>query len=218
MEYAPDDIATIPEHQTDSASRLVSLVGSRLCHDLVSPLGAIGNGVELLQMVKEETGESEPPEMQLIEQALQAARARINGFRVAFGSAASGQKISASDFAALVQDVCVSTELQINLQSDVAQPRADVKMVLLALMCMESALPWGARIRIRQEGRCWHLAAVAERTKQDLALWSCLNAQNGSKPNFVAAEVQFPLLRLIADELSRPLAWELTETGAEISF
>ncbi|WBU60975.1 histidine phosphotransferase family protein [Paracoccus albus] len=218
MEYAPDDIATIPEHQTDSTIRLVSLVGSRLCHDLVSPLGAIGNGIELLQMVKEQAGESEAPEMQLIEQALQAARARIDGFRVAFGSAASGQKISASDFAALVRNLCVSTELQITLHNDLAQPRSDVKMVLLALMCLESALPWGARIRISQQGGRWYLAAVAERTKRDLALWSCLNAQNGSKPNVVAAEVQFPLLRLMADELARPLSWEATETGAQIRF
>ena len=36
----------------DEARRLVHLAGlvaSRLCHDLISPLGAIGNGVELLQ-------------------------------------------------------------------------------------------------------------------------------------------------------------------------
>lgn len=29
---------------------LTALLGSRICHDLISPLGAIGNGVELLSM------------------------------------------------------------------------------------------------------------------------------------------------------------------------
>lgn len=33
-----------------AAGDLAALLGSRLCHDLVSPLGAIGNGVELLEM------------------------------------------------------------------------------------------------------------------------------------------------------------------------
>ncbi len=35
---------------TDLPTDLIALVGSRICHDLVSPLGAIGNGVELLAM------------------------------------------------------------------------------------------------------------------------------------------------------------------------
>ena len=29
---------------------LAALIGSRICHDLISPIGAIGNGVELLMM------------------------------------------------------------------------------------------------------------------------------------------------------------------------
>ena len=33
-------------------AELNALVGSRICHDLISPLGAIGNGVELLSMSK----------------------------------------------------------------------------------------------------------------------------------------------------------------------
>ena len=39
--------------------RLADLIGSRLCHDLVNPLGAIGNGVELIEM----TGSVRGPEM-----------------------------------------------------------------------------------------------------------------------------------------------------------
>jgi hypothetical protein len=29
---------------------IAALIGSRICHDLISPIGAIGNGVELLMM------------------------------------------------------------------------------------------------------------------------------------------------------------------------
>jgi histidine phosphotransferase ChpT len=45
---------------------LADLIGSRLCHDLSNPLGAIGNGVELLDL----TGAAQGPEMDLIRDAV----------------------------------------------------------------------------------------------------------------------------------------------------
>ena len=42
LSIAPEDLAV--------------LLGSRLCHDLVSPLGAIGNGLELLELSGEFPG------------------------------------------------------------------------------------------------------------------------------------------------------------------
>ena len=43
-----------PQLNTATGAGLASLVAARLCHDLVSPLGAIGNGVELIQMGKQD--------------------------------------------------------------------------------------------------------------------------------------------------------------------
>lgn len=54
---------------------LAGLVGSRLCHDLVSPLGAIGNGIELLSLSPGMAAVTASPEMALINDALAAARA-----------------------------------------------------------------------------------------------------------------------------------------------
>ena len=70
---------------------LAALVGSRICHDLISPLGAIGNGVELLGM----TGVPDGPEMDLIAESVGNANARIRFFRIAFGAAAADQRIGA---------------------------------------------------------------------------------------------------------------------------
>ena len=44
-------------------SNLATLIGSRICHDLISPIGAIHNGLELLEL---SGGMSQTPEMQLI--------------------------------------------------------------------------------------------------------------------------------------------------------
>lgn len=66
---------------------IASLVGSRICHDLISPIGAISNGVELIGMTQGTDG----AEMSLINDSVQNANARIRFFRVAYGSATPEQ-------------------------------------------------------------------------------------------------------------------------------
>lgn len=67
--------------------KLAALLCSRLCHDLVGPIGAIGNGIEILS-------EEADPEMRaqaigLLERSAKQATARLRFFRLAFGSAGS---------------------------------------------------------------------------------------------------------------------------------
>ncbi|MEP3017383.1 MAG: histidine phosphotransferase, partial [Tateyamaria sp.] len=52
---------------------LGALIGSRICHDLISPIGAINNGLELLGMSNEREG----PELDLISESVGNASARI---------------------------------------------------------------------------------------------------------------------------------------------
>lgn len=218
MQYAPVRDAAISNADDAFAARVVSLVGSRLCHDLVSPLGAIGNGVELLQMAGDMPGATGGEEMRLIEDALKAARARINCFRVAFGTAGASQRVPAAEFAALVADIQTSGRLRIKTEVEGDHARGMFKMVLLSLMCMETAMPWGARVTISQQGRDWHISAEAERTRTDPALWSCLEGARNGKADASASEVQFLLLPLTAAEMNRRVSWSLTETGGEIQF
>ena len=74
---------------------LTDLIGSRIFHDLVSPLGAIGNGVELLSMST--SGAAAAPELALIGQSVDSANARIRFFRVAFGAAGEGSHLNNSE-------------------------------------------------------------------------------------------------------------------------
>ncbi len=65
--------------------RLGALLCSKLCHDLVGPIGALGNGVEIL-------GEEEDKEMQaralaLLGDSVEAAARKLRFFRLAFGGA-----------------------------------------------------------------------------------------------------------------------------------
>jgi len=80
---------------------LNALVGSRICHDLISPIGAIGNGVELLQMESAAQG----PELALISESVTNANARIRFFRIAFGAAGRDQRIGRSEVAGILADL-----------------------------------------------------------------------------------------------------------------
>lgn len=124
---------------------LAGLVGSRLCHDLVSPLGAIGNGIELLSLSPGMAAVTASPEMALINDALAAARARINLFRLAFGQSGGDQRIGQAELARSFDEMAAGGRLKITLdaQGDVA--RVEMRMLLLAALCVETSLPWGAR-------------------------------------------------------------------------
>src|SRR5258708_34331116 len=73
--------------------RVVELLNARLCHELVSPVGAINNGVELL-------GEEDPDfvrdAIQLIGQSARKASQRLQFYRFAYGTNASASGTPAS--------------------------------------------------------------------------------------------------------------------------
>lgn len=205
-----DQDATLATQNLETDADLVALVGSRLCHDLISPLGAIGNGVELLGM----SGMGASPEVQLIAEAVAAANARIKFFRVAFGQAGE-QRLGRSEISAVLREMAGGGRLSIEWLPEGDQSRRVVKMVFLAVLCLEAALPWGGEIVISEAGGAWRLAAQARRTKPDPALWAQLDGAGGA---VAAAQVQFALLPREARALGRAVAWEVGETGAAISF
>ena len=67
-----------------SALDLGALLCSRICHDIISPVGAINNGLELL-----EEGGADEDAMELIKASARNASARLQFARIAFGAAGS---------------------------------------------------------------------------------------------------------------------------------
>lgn len=199
--------------------RLAALVGSRLCHDLVSPLGAIGNGVELLEMSGEFPGITQSPELRLISESVAATRDRIQAFRMAFGLAQGEQRIGLAELTRLVQGLAAQGKLKIELDAAGDFARAEIRMVMLALMCLETAMPWGGHVVLLHGQTGWKLVAEGDRMKPDAALWSWLSGgtEEMCRPP-AASEVHFALLGEAALETGRRVAWEMDEKGAEITF
>lgn len=70
---------------TDTAIDLASLLCSRLCHDMLSPVGALSNGLELL--AEERDPEMRKRCMELLEQSARISADKLKFFRLAFGAA-----------------------------------------------------------------------------------------------------------------------------------
>ncbi|WP_410216904.1 histidine phosphotransferase family protein [Paracoccus sp. (in: a-proteobacteria)] len=205
------------QHSTRMApGDLAALLGSRLCHDLVSPLGAIGNGVELLEMSPDFPGLAQSPEMRLIAEAVLAARSRIQGYRMAFGMAQGEQRVGRGELARLLEGMAAQGRLSVSLDAEGDFARPEIRMVMLAMMCLESAMPWGGRVIVLRDTPGWRLVAECDRSRIDPELWAWLGEGEGRPP--APSEVHFALLAELALTENRPLRHEFDNTGGEISF
>ena len=75
---------------------LAALLCSRVCHDLISPVGAIVNGLEVMEEDKDE--ETKTFALELIKKSAHQASAKLQFCRLAFGAAGSaGAQIDLGD-------------------------------------------------------------------------------------------------------------------------
>ena len=193
---------------------LPALIGSRICHDLISPIGAINNGLELLTM---SGGVSAPgPELDLIGQSVESASARIRFFRIAFGAAGT-QTMGAAEITSILRDLFTQTRFDVAWQIAKPQTREHVRMLFLALMCLETALPHGGRITLEEEDGRFALSAVADKVALDPALWDLLSAPEVTV-RLQPAQVQFALLPLLVSEKDRKITVEAEDTALTLRF
>ena len=131
---------------TDTAALdLASLLCSRLCHDMLSPVGALSNGLELLR--DEKDPEMRRRCMELLEQSAKASADKLKFFRLAFGAAGGfGQMVSVSEARELISAL-IGDSGRITLDWKVSReelPKAAVKTLLnLAAMGLEALVRGG---------------------------------------------------------------------------
>lgn len=203
---------------------LTGLLGSRICHDLISPLGAIGNGLELLQM----SGAPQGPELQLISESVANANAKIRFFRVAFGTLSDEQMLGRDEIVSLLHGVLEDRRLTLDWQPRNHQPRSAVKLVFLAQLCLEAAMPWGGALCVTEESGRWRARGSAARLRLDPACWRMLGAETAAADRaadpgpasraIAPSEVQFALLPDLCRSLGRPLEAEIGPDFVEIRF
>ncbi|MBR3372351.1 MAG: histidine phosphotransferase [Rhodobacteraceae bacterium] len=190
--FIQDYSEALPLESPVGVLELAELLTSRICHDLISPLGAIGNGVELMTMA----GVADGPELGLIAESVATANSRIRLFRCALGAATQGQTITAAEINALLADYGRTTRHWTEFDINQDLPRQEVKLLLLVLMCLETALPWGGAVHVTRSASGYALTAEADRIRYDADLWTILRntaTKDGVRPatvHFVVAALE----------------------------
>ncbi|HXX08226.1 MAG TPA: histidine phosphotransferase family protein [Pseudolabrys sp.] len=127
---------------------LAALLCSRVCHDLISPVGAIVNGLEVLEEEKDEA--TKQFALDLIKKSSRTASAKLQFCRIAFGAAGSaGAQIDLGDAEAIARGFLEDdkTKLAWNLpRALLAKDR--VKLLLNMLVIAGQAIPRGGKITV----------------------------------------------------------------------
>ncbi|MBR9762958.1 MAG: histidine phosphotransferase [Rhodobacteraceae bacterium] len=195
---------------------LASLIGSRICHDLISPVGAIQNGLELLSL----EGALRGPEMMLISESVSAASAKIRFMRIAFGMAGQGQKIGRGEVAGILDDLSQSGRITYDWTPTGDFERCQIQEVFLALLCVESAMPQGGVIsvtRADKPGCNWEVSGPALAARPDPALWRVVEGREDGTA-IAPAHVQFALLPALIRDRHGELDLLITEDSLTLRF
>jgi histidine phosphotransferase ChpT len=127
---------------------LAALLCSRVCHDLISPVGAIVNGIEVLEEEKDES--TKEFALDLIKRSAATASAKLQFCRIAFGAAGSaGAQIDLGDAEKIARGFLEDDKTKI----DWNLPRAllaknRVKLLLNMLVIAGQAIPRGGKVTV----------------------------------------------------------------------
>ena len=168
---------------------LSALVSSRICHDLISPIGAISNGVELMLDMSNKTS----PELGLIGDSVNSASAKLRYFRIAFGATPPGSRIQMSEMRISTEAMFTGRTKLTFAEAPEDAPRPIAKLLLLALLCLEKSLPMGGNISVSLRETAFEVVAKADRIKSLAAQWGVLDGNVPEEPP-LASDVLFFLL------------------------
>jgi histidine phosphotransferase ChpT len=123
-----------------------ALLVSRVCHDLVSPVGAVVNGLEVLEDERDATMRADA--LKLVASSAELAAARLQFARIAFGAAGSaGAELDLTEVGRIVCGLLKGSKVQIDWQAaSINWPKDWAKLVMNATLLAADSLPRGGRV------------------------------------------------------------------------
>ncbi|MEE4289031.1 MAG: histidine phosphotransferase family protein [Erythrobacter sp.] len=198
-----------------SQTDLASLLCSRLCHDMLSPVGALSNGLELL--ADERDPEMRAKVIELLEQSARISTGKLKFFRLAFGAAGGfGDAVPVEEAQDVIAALAAETK-RVELHWAITEPslpKPAVKVLLnLAQIALDS-LVRGGRLDIgaeRHEGNIEIVArAKGDRIAFDETIGAALHGEIASA-DITSRTAAAHMIALLADELGGGLQYALSE-------
>jgi histidine phosphotransferase ChpT len=142
----------MPVSVTLEALDLAALLCSRVCHDLISPSGAIVNGLEVLEESTDE--ETRSFALDLIKKSARTASARLQFCRIAFGASGSAAaQIDLGDAENVARGFVEDEKVKLSWNlSRALVPKNRVKLLLNMILLAAQSIPRGGIVAVEGEG------------------------------------------------------------------
>ncbi len=163
---------------------LAALLCSRICHDLISPVGAIVNGLEVLEEQNDE--EMKTFALDLIRKSARQASARLQFCRLAFGASGSaGASIDLGDAESVARGFLEDDKTKLSWSLPrVLLPKNRVKLMLNLLILAGQTIPRGGTITVEPVGQDeslgFKVSAQGQNARIPQALPGLLSRANGN--------------------------------------
>ena len=133
-------------------THLSALLCSRLCHDLVSPVGAMSNGMEILANEQDQGMQAQI--IDLLQLSLRQTASRLAFFRLAFGATKSHHKgIPNNQLAQILRDLFRDTKCGLEWRiAAPALPTAAARIILNIALILQEALVRGGDLTVMAQG------------------------------------------------------------------
>lgn len=131
---------------------LAALLVSRVCHDLVSPVGAVVNGLEVLD--EERDAAMRADALKLVASSAAQAAARLKFARIAFGAAGSaGAELDLSEVGRTVCGLLAGSKIEIAWDAPAVNwPKDWAKLLMNSALLAADCLSRGGRVRVATSG------------------------------------------------------------------
>ena len=125
-----------------------ALMVSRVCHDLVGPLGAVVNGLEVLEDETDATMREDA--LRLVSSSANQALARIQFMRIAFGAAGSaGAELDLGEIGRLIAGLIAGSKVSLDWQAaQIHWPKDWAKLLMNATLIGVDCLPRGGAVTV----------------------------------------------------------------------
>jgi histidine phosphotransferase ChpT len=196
-----------------------ALLISRLCHDLVSPVGAVINGLEVLE------DESDPAmradALKLVESSAEQAAARLQFARLAFGAAGStGAALDLNEVGRVVIGLLKGGKVELVWQAaSLNWPKNWAKLLMNATLLAADSLPRGGHVLVKTSadpdapGFHVHASGASVRIPEKVAK----AARGESSETVDGRTVQPYLTHKLARALNAGLTFTWTENEIDIA-
>ena len=177
-----------------------SLLCSRLCHDLLSPVGALNNGVELL--VDEQDPEMRARCLTLLADSARASANKLKFFRLAFGAAGGfGDAVDVREAKAAIEGLLAGDRIQLGwMVAEPALSKTAIKVLLNLSLIAADALVRGGRLDIGAEGGEIVIRGEGPRVVLDPELRDALTGEVEADALTPRAAAAWLVHRLVADQ------------------